>query len=342
MEQVITNGTTNRTSDGNFVLLSANTYLAFWIVMGVIGLAIVLGNILVIWLVVTRKRLRIKGNLFIVSLSVADMGVGLTAIPSSFIYTFVTKRNFFIADIFIDFFLCSSIGNLITLTLDRYIAVVSPLRYSSFMTNKMVIIIVILGWLLPSLTQLLPSVIIQHMTQEARKDGEKVLRAIQIFVFGILSCIIMLIVYLRIFMIARKHHRKTLKVEKSLSFNMDSNGSLTLAKNQPSTHDKSFVHVLGTVIVLFIVCYLLTIYRGICDYFKFCNVPLAVILVSRLLLLGNSAVNPIVYSLMKNDFRKELKKVVRTRRKRVTKSYHAELLAMRNAASDLGAEKPPR
>lgn len=325
------NGTFNRTSNGTFSRL-ANTDLVYWIIMGVIGLLIVFGNSLVVWLVLTRSRLRVAGNIFIVSLSLADMGVGLTVIPSSYICTFITDCNTFIAEIFIDFFLCASIGNLITLTLDRYIAVVSPLRYSSFMTSRTVIVIVSLGWLVPSLMQILPLVVIHDLTQEARKDGETILRALQIFVFGILPCLTMLLIYLRIFLIARKHNRKTLKVEKSLSFNMNSHGSMSLPKTHPSPHEKSFVHVLGTVIILFVICYLLTIYRGVCDYFDICTVPKVVVLVSRLLLLSNSAVNPVVYSLMKNDFRKELGRVTRRKGRNVSKALQAELLVMRTCA----------
>lgn len=333
IEHSIINGTLNRTSKWNESPF--NTYLAYWITMGLIGVIIVSGNSLVVWLVFSRTRLRVTGNIFIVSLSFADMGVGLTTIPASYICTLLKDCNFFIAEIFIDFFLCASIGSLITMTLDRYIAVVSPLRYTSFMTLRKVILIVSLGWLLPSVAQLVPSVIIHSMTQEARKKGEKVFRAFQIFVFGILSCVTMLLVYLRIFLIARKHYRKTRKVEKSLSFNSESTANLSMAKaSQNASQERSFIHVLGTVIILYVICYLLTIYRGICVYFTICNVPIEIVLISRLLLLSNSAVNPVVYSLMKNDFRMELRRIIRKRSMRTARYSQPELQKMRTFAGN--------
>ncbi|KAL2747222.1 octopamine receptor Oamb-like isoform X1 [Vespula maculifrons] len=108
-----------------------------WILLTLITLAIVnvmvvLGNVLVILAVYYTSKLRNVTNMFIVSLAVADLLVGLAVLPFS--ATWEVFKVWIFGDLWcsvwlaVDVWMCTaSILNLCAISLDRYLAVTRPL-----------------------------------------------------------------------------------------------------------------------------------------------------------------------------------------------------------------------
>ncbi|CAL8386676.1 unnamed protein product [Boreogadus saida] len=110
-------------------------YLA--LVLGVpLILIIILGNVLVCLSVLTERSLKTATNYFIISLSVADLLLAVLVLPL-YVYTEflggIWTLSTYICDALMtmDVMLCTaSILNLCAISVDRYIAVVVPLKYN--------------------------------------------------------------------------------------------------------------------------------------------------------------------------------------------------------------------
>ena len=74
----------------------------YWFLRGIIGLAILAGNSPVIYLIATRHRLQTTSNWFILSLSVADLLVGVFVIPVSTSCSLLTNCNDAVMILFFD------------------------------------------------------------------------------------------------------------------------------------------------------------------------------------------------------------------------------------------------
>ena len=90
------------------------------------------------------------------SLAVADFGVGMIAVPSRFFCSFATectprsKEGLIV--IFVEVLIIYTSGtNLVSLVLERYVAVVKPLKYLTFMKRRRVIQMVLTSWGIPFL-----------------------------------------------------------------------------------------------------------------------------------------------------------------------------------------------
>ena len=113
-------------------------------------------NGFVILLVCRKHQLRTKTNAFVVSLAVADFGVGLLAVPPHFFCSLATectprsKEGLIV--IFVEVLIIYTSGtNLVSLVLERYVAVVKPLKYLNCMTRRRVIQMVVTSWGIPLL-----------------------------------------------------------------------------------------------------------------------------------------------------------------------------------------------
>ncbi|NXC20451.1 HRH1 protein, partial [Corythaeola cristata] len=142
---------------------STNTHSAFLgLFLGSISLVTIVMNILVLCAVKTEKKLQTVGNLYIVSLSIADLIVGAAVMPLNIVYLLNSVWTLGLpACLFwlsMDYVASTaSIFSLFVLCIDRYRSVQQPLKYLEYRT-KMRASLTILGvwflsfmWVIPIL-----------------------------------------------------------------------------------------------------------------------------------------------------------------------------------------------
>ncbi|CAG0901601.1 unnamed protein product [Darwinula stevensoni] len=101
---------------------------------GFISLTGTLGNGLVIWIVCTSTRLQNTTNYFIANLALADLILAVLAVPFQFQAALLQRWNLpsFLCP-FCPFFNCLSVnvsvGTLMAIAVDRYLAIVNPLSH---------------------------------------------------------------------------------------------------------------------------------------------------------------------------------------------------------------------
>ena len=115
-----------------------NLPIWYLVIGGLLSIITVAGNGIVIYLIVTRHRLHTTANWFILSLAIADLILGVSYFLTSSLSDVLTSptRNYIIWYAIVSFLAAASATNLCLLTLDRYIAIVKPLKYVTFMTTK--------------------------------------------------------------------------------------------------------------------------------------------------------------------------------------------------------------
>ncbi|KFQ15704.1 Histamine H1 receptor, partial [Leptosomus discolor] len=193
--------------------------------LGSISLITIVMNILVLCAVKTEKKLQTVGNLYIVSLSIADLIVGAAVMPLNIVYLLspvwplgLPACSFWLS---MDYVACTaSIFNLFILCIDRYRSVQQPLKYLKYRTKMRASLMILGVWLL-SFMWVIP-ILGWHVfanngerkvekykceTEFSKVTWFKVLTAIVNFY---VPSIIMLWFYYKIFRAVRKHcqHRE--------------------------------------------------------------------------------------------------------------------------------------
>ena len=123
------------------------------VILGSMNVLVLLGNCLVVLAVFLDQRLRTVTNLFIVSLAMADLSVGIAVLPFSASLEVLDMWIF--GEIWcsiwlaVDVWMCTaSILNLCAISLDRYLAVTRPVSYPSIMTPWRAKVLLAVVWLL--------------------------------------------------------------------------------------------------------------------------------------------------------------------------------------------------
>lgn len=133
--------------------------LAF--MLTVIILMTACGNMLLIALVFAHRSLRCTSNCFLVSLFLSDLMVALVVMPPAMLNVlcgaWVLWPGFCPVWLCFDVMCCSaSILNLCVISLDRYLLIISPLRYKQRMTPSRALLLVGAAWGLAALASFLP------------------------------------------------------------------------------------------------------------------------------------------------------------------------------------------
>ncbi|ESO93874.1 hypothetical protein LOTGIDRAFT_209429 [Lottia gigantea] len=126
----------------------------YWaILLIIIPILTVFGNILVVMSVYRERSLRTVTNYFICSLAVADIFVAVLVMPFA-VYMEVTTA-WLLSDPLCDAWVASdvmactsSILNLTAISVDRFIAVTQPIKYSKHKNSKRVFVMLALTWVI--------------------------------------------------------------------------------------------------------------------------------------------------------------------------------------------------
>ena len=121
-----------------------------WILGWALSILTITGYGFIIFLVCSKRQLRTKTNAFVVSLAIADFCVGMSVVPALFVFEMSSRSN---SQTWLTWpqmirwlFEHASMTNLCSLVLDRYIAIVKPLKYLTFMKRRRVIRMISLSW----------------------------------------------------------------------------------------------------------------------------------------------------------------------------------------------------
>ncbi|XP_045132496.1 uncharacterized protein LOC123516859 isoform X2 [Portunus trituberculatus] len=124
-----------------------------------VAVVAVIGNALTITVFVVERKLRRRTNYYIVSLALADLLVGVFGIPFAILTSVGLPRPlwaclFMLSTLLV---LCTvSIFCLLAVSVDRYWAILHPLRYSRVMTARIARRIILMCWVAGTLVGLLP------------------------------------------------------------------------------------------------------------------------------------------------------------------------------------------
>uniref|UniRef100_A0A8C7Z1R2 Beta-2 adrenergic receptor n=1 Tax=Oryzias sinensis TaxID=183150 RepID=A0A8C7Z1R2_9TELE len=204
-------------SDAELVLLA--------VAMAILVLAIVFGNVMVISAILRFHRLQTVTNLFIASLAVADLIMGVVVVPFS--SSNILLRSWKFGNFMCEFWtaadvLCvtASIETLCVIALDRYLAITLPLRYPTLLTRARAFAAILAVWAVASLISFLPIYLKLWLSDEPeaqdcvkREDccefhTNKGYAVISSIVSFYLPLVVMIFLYSRVFQEAQKQLKK--------------------------------------------------------------------------------------------------------------------------------------
>ena len=273
--------------------------LWFYILGWFFSVFAILGNTMVVLIILSRTRLHILPNWFVLSLAVADFAVGLTFFPTIF---FCGKLILCESDWGYDIAVLaiySSVSNLCAMTVDRYIAIIKPLRYVTWMTSRRAAFLVALAWSIPIALDFIPTLCAR--LEKCNMQNRSLILS-KMILLEIVPCAILLMATIQIILTARRHWWQTARLHAQLRFNQ---------VNHRQPRDISSVKVIITVVIVFLTSYCVELFSVI-RFLVNSSIPtLEVINVIVLLAVVNSAANPIAYALFKRDIRRELKTLCR-------------------------------
>uniref|UniRef100_A0A3B5AB50 Alpha-2A adrenergic receptor n=1 Tax=Stegastes partitus TaxID=144197 RepID=A0A3B5AB50_9TELE len=358
--------------------------LPLTVLVGIMILLIVFGNVLVVIAVFTSRALRAPQNLFLVSLASADILVATLVMPFSLANELMGYWYF--GEVWCDIYLAldvlfctASIAHLCAISLDRYWSITQAIEYNLKRTPRRIKCIIVIVWVIAAVISFPPLISMDKGNNkdnpvcEINNDKWYVISSCIGSFF--LPCIIMVLVYVRIYQIAKKRTRappgdrkrkdlpKTptihevgggggtdeekgevngVDIEESSSSDHKVNNPCSIKKKStksktklsqikpgdgevqkrvPSTkcsrwkgrqnREKRFTFVLAVVIGVFVICwfpffftYMLT---TLCQS---CPVPDTLFKFFFWFGYCNSALNPIIYTIFNNDFRRSFKKIL--------------------------------
>lgn len=191
----------------------------YWIVRMFLVFFTILGNAPLIFLFITRRKLRrILSNRFVMSLNLADLCVGLFVTPPELLCTHWVQCSRRTQLAMYEFFVYTSLLCLCLVTWDRYKSVTHPLTYPVVITVKQYLVPIIVCWAVPFVVALLHFTYLVH-DAEKHATPMKVFTIVETVLFMALPCFALPLAYLHIACIIQKHKEREKRQQDQVDFN---------------------------------------------------------------------------------------------------------------------------
>ncbi|XP_053975397.1 tachykinin-like peptides receptor 99D isoform X2 [Hylaeus volcanicus] len=274
------------------------------------------GNLIVIWIVLAHKRMRTVTNYFLVNLSIADALVSTLNVTFNYIYmlnshwpfgTLYCKICQFIAVLTI----CASVFTLMAISIDRYMAIMNPLRPR--MGRRTTLCVAVVIWIVGAVLSLPMLLFYTTYTQNFASGEVRVIcysdfpnrddngLSYDEYLYNVIFMV--LTYFLPIGSMTFTYARIGLELWGSQSIGENTTGQLESIRSK-----RRVVKMMIVVVVIFAVCWLpFHVYFIITSYLpEITNEPYIqeVFLGIYWLAMSNSMYNPIIYCWMNSRFRR--------------------------------------
>ncbi|XP_051731456.1 trace amine-associated receptor 13c-like [Ctenopharyngodon idella] len=281
----------------------------------------ILGNLVVIISIAHFKQLQTPTNILVMSLALTDLLLGLVVMPFSMIRS--VNGCWYYGDAFcllhstFDLFLTAvSIAHLVCIAIDRHQAVCYPLQYPTRITIPVAWVMVLISWTLVAVYSY--GIAYSKANVEGLEEyiesiycmGSCTLLfnalwgALDAIIGFFLPCSVMVGLYARIFVVAKKHARKLDDAHQQENENVFKSSRRS---------ERKAAKTLGVVMGVFIICWLPYFINSIIDPYINFSTPVALLEVFVWLAYINSTINPIIYGLFYPWFRKTLSLILTMR-----------------------------
>lgn len=273
--------------------------------IGTFILLTLVGNILVLTAFCLCKELRTITNYFLISLSVADLLTALLSMPI-FMVSRISEGNWFPGgDVFYDIWrsmdiVCgtASIWNLCLVSLDRYLAVTSPLKHLVILTTGRAKAVIVLVWAIS-----LALSILLHLTWTYKSI---LITAISFF----LPLAIIIFSYVRIYQVTTR------------TCDLRRNGGTQLKRDVRSA--KQMVLVISMFILCWVGFFVLILVLSSNKSMRSTINPEVLDVVKSLTYL-NSCINPLLYTLVSRKFKKAITDLLHGQRPNLARKCNSTL-----------------
>lgn len=271
------------------------------------------GNGLVILAFYRFRELRTVTNYFVVSLAVADILVASLSMPS-WMYIRLSALSQIPSDKLLDKvlyyswqyvdILCStaSIVNLCMISVDRHLAINSPLTYHSRMTPKRAKASIAFAWLFAFFCA---SLSIVTVIGKFKPTAGKVYRIFISFAAFFLPLLILIGVYSKIAFVALRQVRRICAASAGIEYGVQREHNVTFRRELRVTK------MLGLVVGAFVLCwgpfFSIVVLYAVCSN---CPDDYGWVNISKWLHYANSTLNPLVYMLFTRTFRSAFRRLI--------------------------------
>ncbi|XP_060769089.1 trace amine-associated receptor 13c-like [Neoarius graeffei] len=292
--------------------VSPAAYILLYVCSAALVLLTVCGNLLVIISVFHFKQLHTPTNMLVLSLAMSDFFVGAFIMPPMLIWIiescWIFGRDFCTSYLLINGFITIvSVYNIALIAVDRYLALSNPFLYMNHVSVRIILVVIVFDWGVVMVYNLAILYFNGNFMNVLMCPGEcfyflnEVWSVIDIVFSFIFPLSVIIILYTRVFVIAKKHAT----VIRELNNHTRSKTQKITLHSMKS--ERKAAKVLGILVSVFLICLL--------PYFissLFSEIQEEEETVHKIIFIIylNSTINPFIYALFYPWFRRCIKLII--------------------------------
>lgn len=270
----------------------------------VLGALITIENIIVCLLVYRFRYLRTWTNGFIASLAISDILFGVIIVPLHIVDAMSPANGYLIAMV-----LLVNIANLLSTTFDRYLAVLKPFLYTTFMGRHFRHVLV-MAWAVPIVIAILPLV----WTADPNTTIHTVYLLCVLLLGILVPYVLIIIAYIRIFREVIKQVRKMAKFQVTHDKQILRKRRDVIKESKRMATEAKVAKVFAVVTGIFVVGWMPLVYMTVLEALHMIElIPPSLPIVAWYTLCISTLVNAPIYAYFKSDFRRSMKTVLKVK-----------------------------